>query len=274
MCEIPLRVTRRQEKTINARLEAGRQMYNALLGEALRRMRLMKQSKPYQATRKIPRNAAHLEERKAAFHASRMECGFTEYQLSHYATELRKSWLGDHISAHIAQKLTKRAYQAASRIAFGQAKKVRFKGKRGLHSLEGKTNKTGLRWRTDHLEWEGLSLPMVKGSGRDPVIQHALASHVKYVRLVRRNRNGKDRFYAQLICEGLPYHKPEHIVGHETIGLDIGPSTIAIVGRDTYLADRCLPLKSPNFFIIKAIFDRLGEAIRLLYGTEGCWQLT
>jgi len=71
---------------------------------------------------------------------------------------------------------------------------------------------------------------MVKGLENDSVIQHGLSSRVKYVRLVTRTIHGKDRYYAQLVCEGVPYQKPKHAIGNETIGLDIGPSTIAIVG--------------------------------------------
>ena len=40
VCEVPLRVTRSQEKTLQTRFEVARQLYNALLGEALRRMHL------------------------------------------------------------------------------------------------------------------------------------------------------------------------------------------------------------------------------------------
>ncbi|WP_258112525.1 transposase [Alicyclobacillus sp. SP_1] len=78
--------------------------------------------------------------------------------------------------------------------------------------------------------WNGLELPMVNGTDRDPVVQHGLASRVKYVRLVTRTIHGKNRYYAQLVCEGVPYQKPEHTMGNETIGLDIGPSTLAMVG--------------------------------------------
>jgi hypothetical protein len=35
----------------------------------------------------------------------------------------------------------------------------------------------------------------------------------------------------QLALEGTPYHKPKHTVGTDTIGIDLGPSTIAIVPR-------------------------------------------
>jgi transposase len=142
----------------------------------------------------------------------------------------RTTWLGEHVDSHVVQKLANRAFEAVQKVAFGKARKVRFKGKRGLHSLEGKTNAACIRWREDRVLWNGLELPMVKGTDGDPVVWHGLSSRVKYVRLVTRTIHGKDRYYAQLVCEGVPYQKPDHAIGHETLGLDIGPSTIAMVG--------------------------------------------
>jgi hypothetical protein len=43
---------------------------------------------------------------------------------------------------------------------------------------------------------------------------------------------GRNRFYAQLICEGEPYRKPQNRIGDGVVGLDIGPSTIAVTGDD------------------------------------------
>jgi len=206
-------------------------MYNALLGEALRRLRLLRDSKLYQAARKVPKDAEHAEERRSAFAAARAEWEFTEYHLSQFGTELRHSWLGGHVDSPVEQKLVKRAFGAVSRMAFGKAKKVRFKGRRGLHSLEGKSNVACIRWHDDRVLWNGLDLPMVKAAHKDPVTQHGLSSRVKYVRIVRREVHGRTRYYAQLVCEGHPYQKPEHKIGTETVGLDIGPSTIAVVGE-------------------------------------------
>ncbi len=36
------------------------------------------------------------------------------------------------------------------------------------------------------------------------------------------------RYYVQLALEGAPYHKPKHPVGSDSIGADLGPSTIAL----------------------------------------------
>jgi transposase len=58
---------------------------------------------------------------------------------------------------------------------------------------------------------------------------YGLNASVKYVRLVRRKVSGKNRFYAQLICNGKPFIKPKNSLGQGVVGLDLGPSTIAVV---------------------------------------------
>jgi hypothetical protein len=54
--EVPLRVTSAQERTLLARLEAARQVYNACLGEARKRVRLVEQSKTFQHARTLSRD--------------------------------------------------------------------------------------------------------------------------------------------------------------------------------------------------------------------------
>ncbi len=53
--ELPLRVTPGQEVALNKRFEAARQVYNACLGESLKRLDLIRQSKAWQAARKMPK---------------------------------------------------------------------------------------------------------------------------------------------------------------------------------------------------------------------------
>src|SRR5215472_6190416 len=100
-------------------------------------------------------------------------------------------------------------------MAIGHAKRVRFKGKHQLDTVEGKSNATGLVWRSGQVVWRGLSLPayLPARRQRDPVLAHGLAAPVKYVRLVRRRVGERTRYAAQLICEGVPYQKPAHALG-------------------------------------------------------------
>ncbi len=217
-----------------SRLDGARQIYNACLGEAMRRVRLIRQSKDFSRARSLRSNNP---ERKALFKRARERYDFSEYALHSYSTKLRQSWIGEHIDSNTAQKLATRAYKAVEKVLFGQAKSVRFKGKNQMDSVEGKSNKSGIRWKGEAVEWGGVQLKALI-SRHDPVIWHGLNSKVKYVRLVRRKVSGKNRFYAQLICAGRPFVKPKNTLGTEVVGLDLGPSTIAIVSdTDAHLKE-------------------------------------
>ena len=230
VCDVPLRVGPTEHRVLAARLEAARALYNACLGEARTRWFLVKQSRAYQHARTLPKKTP---ERTEAFTVARRAQGFTEAALQAYAKECRHAsgWIEEHLDAPVCQQLATRAYRAVMRVATGRAKRVRFKGKQQLDTVEGKSNVTGLVWRTDRVVWRGLTLLayLPKRTQRDPVLAHGLAARVKYVRLVRRRRNGTVRYAAQLICEGKPYQKPEHTLGEGTVGLDLGPSTLAVV---------------------------------------------
>jgi len=234
VCEVPLRISPPQKKVLLARLEAARQLYNACLGEALKRVGFVQQSKLWQKAWK----AGDKELRRALIREACLKYGFTDAALQHYAVKIRRScWIGEHLDVHVAQKLGTRAFRAAQRVLFGQARKVRFKGKNQMDTVEGKSNKAGIRWRNGYVVWKGLVLPAVIDP-EDPVIRHALYCRVKYVRLVRRKVNGRNRFYAQLVCEGAPYQKPENALGEGTVGIDAGPSIIARVNSKEARLDR------------------------------------
>ena len=241
ICELPLRVTQQQEVILLTRLEAGRQLYNTCLGETMRRLRLIRQSKDYNAARTLKKNNP---QRPILFKRARDRWGFSDYEVQAYATRIRHSWIGEHIDAHTAarrfggklppesslQKLATRAYLAAEKVMYGAAKSVRFKGKDQLDSLESKSNVAGIRWRNDAMEWSGLRLNAII-LNYDPVVVHGLSCRIKYVRLVRRKCHSRNSFYAQLVCQGKAFQKPKNKLGKGDVGLDLGPSTIAIVGN-------------------------------------------
>ena len=126
---------------------------------------------------------------------------------------------------------------------------MRFKSRgRGLGSVENKRSDTGLRFvlqrpeegHAGYLLWQGDRLEALI-DWHDPVVKHGLAHRIKYARLIQRQASSPRaqgaaalglRYFVQLALEGVPYHKPKHAVGGDTVGLDLGPSTIAIVPRE------------------------------------------
>jgi transposase len=238
---LPLRVNSKQAAHLHAHFECARQLYNALLAESMKRLTRMK------AARDIPRS--HTLARRQAFTRLRTQYGFSEYGLHEVAKRLRTSWIAEHIDSLMAQALATRAYRAANRVCLGQAHRVRFRSNgRGLDSVEGKTNSSGLRFHLQAadeghhgwLSWNGDQIPALI-DWSDEVVHHALQQRIKYVRLIRYRASspqahGADcrgfAYSVQLILEGHPLLKPKHIPGKGIVGLDLGPSTVAIVAEE------------------------------------------
>jgi hypothetical protein len=155
LLELPLRVDWSQESRLRAHLEAARCLYNALLSEAMNRLRCMRNDSAWNKARAIPRS--HKQERAQAFSALRKKYHFSEYDLHEYAKRARVSWIADHIDSTMAQTLATRAYQAANRVCVGKAKRVRFRSKgRGIDSVEGKVRRVG-----------AYEIPVKHGRGRE-----------------------------------------------------------------------------------------------------------
>src|SRR5690349_6195462 len=101
VCEVPLWVDPHEEHTLLARLEAARQVYNACLGEARTRVRLVRESKAFRAARTLSRDDP---ERTRLFRAARAQQGFSDYALQAYAKQFGHAWLGEHLDSHVLQK--------------------------------------------------------------------------------------------------------------------------------------------------------------------------
>lgn len=236
--ELPVKVSPQDERELDVRLNAARQLYNACLGEALRRLALAHQSRLWTKARK----ATDKKDRAKAFRWARQAVDFDEYALHRFVVQTKNAcWIGDHLDVHVCQKIATRAFQAVDSYAFGKRGKPRFKSVGRLRSVEGKNNEAGIRWREGVVVWGGLKLPALL----DPKDRHgwqrqSLERRVKYVRLVRKPLRGRQCWYAQLVLEGPSPHKAKNVIGQGVVGLDIGPSSIAAVGEaEAFLAAFC-----------------------------------
>ena len=263
--ELPLVANPHESRVLAVRFEAGRQLYNAVLGEALRRLDLMKESRYWAFARKMPTGAPKSparQERAWFFSWVAFRANFTDASLQSYATQCKNAcWIGDHLDAHTTQKIGTRAFKAAQRYQFRTGGRPRFKPKwKVLESMEGKSNAACLRWREDHIEWNGLKLKAIYDQ-KDPhgVQAFALQNPVKYCRLVRRNLNGKTRWFVQLVIAGFPKWKDKNPIRQGKSAIDIGPSTIAAVSEtDAFLVKFCANVPNLQKAIrrIKRAMDR------------------
>ena len=243
--EIPLIVDSKQESDLLSRFQAARQLYNACMSEAMTRMELVRKSEIYQIAKKLPREQK--KQRSTMFSEARALYKYSDYDLQAYATLIsnKSSWIAEKIDSNTQHTIATRAFRSSEKVFFGLAKKVRFKAISRFRSVEGKTNKQGLRWKDNQLVWGKLKLnPIIDESNL--VIQHGLTCRVKYVRLLWKEINGKHRWFVQLINEGVPYQKPQNYVSNGVVGLDLNVSNIAFVG-DNHAGLLPFADKVPNF---------------------------
>ncbi len=266
IAEFPLKTSAIDGRALGVRLDAARQIYNAVLGECLRVLKLMRESKDWQRTQgqykelknelkrlkgKRPQDAKKEAIRQRAseiallFRAARARFDFKSSMADRFGIACKNAcWIKGHLSSNETQKVALRAFQAAAQHAFGKRGRPRFKRFRELSSVEGKTNAAGIRFKNGYVEWSGVRMPILAAPG-DAWQAEALAAKTKYCRLVRRRLRGRYRWYVQLVQEGAAPVKYALGAGG-VVGLDVGPSTIAAVSeRDATLERFCPTVEQP-----------------------------
>lgn len=218
-----------QEDILDKRLEISRNIYNSCLGELYKRYNLMKESKEYQKVVKIEKG----KDRNKQFNELNKKHGLTEYSLHNYVKPMQKHFK-KNIDSFTAQKIATRCFKAFQKLMFHQSNKVYFKRHSEMNSIEGKSNKTGIRFKENELIWNGVEIPIIIDKN-DIYAEMALDNKVKYCRIVRKFIRGKYKYYVQLILEGIPPIKVDketgevkNRIGLGNVGIDIGTQTIAI----------------------------------------------
>lgn len=277
IAELPVSVSQEAERQLCARLLAGVRLYNAALGEALRRLDLMRQSKDWQAARKLKG-----KDRTAAFKALVKQSGFESAAVSAFATNCKNEagWKS-RLSANETQRIAETAFAAAEQYSFGKRGRPRFKNaKRPLKSFSGKTNKAGIRYRPELgvVEWAGLVLPVkYPPSNKDWWLEEALKAQTKFCRLLWRNVKGKRRWYVQLAQTGLsPVKDKNTTLAGCDVGLDVGPSSVAVVSETASdLLAFCPTIEQP-WKQVKALQRAMDRSRRATnphcYNENGTWK--
>lgn len=162
--------------------------------------------------------------------------------LESFAADISKNakWFSQHIDSHCRNKLMERSYNACKKSR-KQKTKLKFKifNKDFVHSVEGKSKSSALTIKKigDNLVvfWLGLQIPANIDS-KDVKFLQALKiidrKEFSYIRLKWKYVGYKRIYFVDLVCLGKPETKSNHILKTGIVGLDIGPSTVAIVTDD------------------------------------------
>lgn len=226
--ELELKPTNEDKHQIDKRMKVAINLYNTALNYSLKRLKAVLADKEY---RLLLKEESSKERNKRLREIERFY-GYSEYQVQTMLAPSRKHFKA-YIGSFETQNLATRAFRAVERIHYHKAKRVYFKKyNTDEFSIEGKSNASGIKFRNNKIIWFGLEIPVIIDKNND-YIAEALKSRTKYIRLHRKLIRGGYRYYAQLVKEGCPPQKDRYY-GHEksVVGLDIGPSSLAIASDD------------------------------------------
>ena len=246
--QFPLKTERYQEDILNKRFEIGRNIYNSLVNVTQKRYQEMRKTKKYrQLLSSLTGNKKADKETWKQINAIRKQYGMSEYSFHEDVKNMQKHFK-ENIDAFTAQKIASEVWKSYEKLFYGNGKKVSYKKYGSFHSLEGKSNKTGIRLKENRMLWNGLEIPVVIDDENDYEYQ-ALQYNICYCRIVRKYIRTKYKFYVQIVFKGNPpiktdlkTGKQKHPIGQGDVGLDIGTSTIAVSSQSDVkileLADR------------------------------------
>lgn len=238
-----------QEDILNKRFEIGRQIYNAILGKALKRYNEMIKTKRWR------NNQESLSEAYKSFKGTEQELKklcksyydiknnmLKEFRLNEYSLHEDVKSMQHHFKSNIdsftAQKIASRVWTSINDNLFGKGEQVHFKNKtKGLNSLEGKSNGTGIRYDLEKnvFLWNGLEIPTILDINNQYEV-NALRNKICFCRIKRKFVRNKYKYILQIVLEGVPPVKItrstgeiKNDIGFGVCGIDIGTQTIAYV---------------------------------------------
>lgn len=258
--ELEICPTKREVAVIDRRFKVGKSIYNACLGESRKRLNKVVRDSEYRELLGTPSSKA----RNRRLREIERSCGYSEYDMHAWAAQCKQHFEGS-LGINEVQKLATRAFSAVEKLHYHEADKVYFKRFNDDISIEGKSNTTGLRRKENHIVWGKLTMPL-RIKKNDDYALTALEDRTKYVRILTRYIRGHRRYFVQLVQEGLPPRKRQRESGSEnsTVGLDIGPSTVAIASDTTVALRELAPNARNDYKAIRRVSRAMDRSKRAM----------
>ena len=235
--EFPLRTEKYQEDILDKRFEVGRRMYNSLVSITQKRYKEMIKTKKY---RDLLANLTGTSKKDKSvwkqIEDMRKQYGLSEYSFQADIVAMQHHFVKS-IDSSTAQKIATFLWKSYSKFFYGNGKKIHYKKYGNFNSLEGKTNKSGIRFKNNHISWLGLDIPVIIDE-KNEYEKQALDCDICFCRILRKYIRNRYKYYVQLILKGTPPVKFDsetgeikRSIGQGDVGIDIGTSTVAISSK-------------------------------------------
>lgn len=227
---------------LEKRFNAGSNIYNLCLGHCIKQLNKLKRDKEYKKSvkalktvnRKLKKKNLSQDEIKRLKEIKisctnkikelEKEYQFTENDIQKYA-KIPRGFIGKILNSAIIQNIASTAFDAAKKLQYGKAKKVRFKKKAEI-TLEGKNNSTGFIFDIKTMKLKLGKKLFCNLKTIDERQKTCFKNRIKFCRVLKRYIRGTRRYFLQIVFEGIP--EIDFQLGEGEVGLDIGTSTVAI----------------------------------------------
>lgn len=227
---LKLKTEKFQEDVLEKKFDYCRKIYNNCISELHKRYSKMRKSTEYKEVIGMKKGKS----RNSEFNKLSKLYNLTEYSLHKHVVSMKNYFKVDSMTA---QKLATRAFSAFQKYMFHSADKVNYIKIGEMYSIEGKTNKSGIKLRDRELLYNKMKIPIIVRKN-DYYAEEALEDNIKFCRIIKKIIKGKTKWYVQLIIESIPPDKVDldtgeikRSIGKGDVGIDIGTSTIAISSK-------------------------------------------
>lgn len=233
--EIGLKTDEFQNEILESRFNIVHHITNVLVKNSIKCIHQLERDSKYRTI--LTKKGKLSRQDKIDLTNIRMKYGLSEYQFHSYVA-VQQSMYKKHINSMVAQKIATKVWKSVEKYLFSNGNSIHFKKFDQIISYEGKTNTTGIVYKNGYILNNGLKLKLSYRKS-DELITKALSqieegtTRVKYCRIVRKFIKNKYQYFVQLILEGKPIkEKNIPILVDKTVGIDIGPSSIAVVSDE------------------------------------------
>lgn len=228
-----LKTEKYQEDILDKRFEIGKQIYNSLINVTQKRYKEMIKTKEYRnLMSQLTGNKKEDKNIWKEISKIRKQYNMSEYSFNNDVLKIRKRFF-NNIDSFTSQKIASNVWKAYEKFFYGNGQIIHYKKYNDFNSLEGKTNKTGIRFKDNFIVWKKIKIPVIINYNNQYEYQ-AMQSDIAYCRIIRKYVRNKYKYYVQIIFKGNPPVKInketgeiKHPIGQGDVGIDIGTSTIA-----------------------------------------------
>ena len=225
--ELPILTEPWEESKIDKRLEAGKEAYNAVLGEYLKRAKLAQDSLEM---KKAEQPSDVYQSYGVRFRGK--DAGDTRREVIE-----KGCWIHDHLAANTLDSIAARALRSVEEWLYGPKGKPNFRTATRRNPFDSIASSNGFSLQEDVLEWStsrgGLD-ELYLDLEIDDRAKMSLQDTADQPRIcVKRKRIHKEwRYFCDVTCNGYPPYTAEPTPNDAPIGVVVRPVMVTIVGPD------------------------------------------